>query len=88
VCQDLAELPRCTVWILRRFENGIIAFEQLGANPVQELLTEAQYLDRLRAWWYPAAWTAVTPRNPPELTAADLKQVEVEVLALARKRGR
>lgn len=62
VLRDLAHLPRCTVWMLALHDNGIIAFQQFGKQPVEDLLTTQEYLERLRAWWY----------APPTIDAWDL----------------
>jgi hypothetical protein len=72
VLRELAHLPGCTVWFLRVLDNGLIAFQQFGRQPVEDLLTEPEYLDRLRGWWYAPptvdAWDLVsaTHRRGPE----------------------
>lgn len=52
VLRDLARLPRCTVWFLRRLAREVIGWTQYGADRQEELLSEREFQDRYRAWWH------------------------------------
>jgi hypothetical protein len=53
VLQDLAGLPRCTVWLVRRLGDGLIGWAQFGVGQTEEeVITEVEYCRRLFAWWY------------------------------------
>lgn len=55
VLRDLAGLPRCTVWLVRRMGDGLIGWVQFGVGQtIEETITEAEYCRRLFAWWYAA----------------------------------
>lgn len=51
VLRDLAGLPRCTVWFLRRLRDGRIGFAQFGSGRLEEAITVEEYRARVRRWW-------------------------------------
>lgn len=51
VLRDLAGLPRCTVWFVRRIEGGLIGWAEFGSGRLEEIITEADYCERFRCWW-------------------------------------
>lgn len=53
VLRDLAGLPRCTVWFVRRVPNGRIGWMEYrpGAPQLEEIITEREYKARFAAWW-------------------------------------
>jgi hypothetical protein len=61
----LATLPNCTVWIVRKLDDGCIGVG-LPDRP-QEQVTVADYRERLRCWWYPL----VVASPPPERASDD-----------------
>lgn len=62
VLRDLACLPRCTVWFVRRIDGGLIGFAVFGSGKREEVISEREFCERYRRWW----------SNEP-LTAADIK---------------
>lgn len=48
---DLATLPRCTVWFLRRLGNDVIGFGHFQSGRREEQITVTEYRRRLRCWW-------------------------------------
>jgi hypothetical protein len=53
VLRDLAGLERCTVWFVRRLPQRRIGWMEYraGAPQVEEIISEAEYQARYRAWW-------------------------------------
>ena len=51
VLRDLAGLPRCTVWFVRRIGRGLIGWAEFGSGRVEEIITEQTYKDRFSSWW-------------------------------------
>lgn len=51
VLEDLAGLPRCTVWFVRRLDYGCVGWVQYGSERVEELISEEEYCNRFRRWW-------------------------------------
>lgn len=71
----LAPLPGCSVWFLRRLGDGLIGWAVFGTGKLEEVITEAEYQERLRRWWLnvpvtPPARSAPCGFVPP--TAADI----------------
>jgi hypothetical protein len=52
VMRDLSALPRCTVWLLRRLDDGLIGWWDVSSERGAETLTIEEYRDRLHRWWY------------------------------------
>lgn len=73
VLRDLANLPRCTVWFLRRMDGGLIGFGQFGSGRPEEVITEDEYRDRLRRWW----------NAEPTFTTAKMEPIAVPSTVLA-----
>jgi hypothetical protein len=69
VLKELAGLPRCTVWFLRRLPDSLIGWSEFGSGRPEEVISEYEYRERLRRWWNPLP--ALKPGA--ELTAADIK---------------
>jgi hypothetical protein len=54
--RDLAGLSRCTVWLVRRMEDGQIGWAQFGVGQrCEEVISVTEYQRRLFAWWYAPA---------------------------------
>jgi hypothetical protein len=51
VLRELAGLPRCTVWFVRRAGMGRIGWAQFGSNRLELLITEKEYQRIYQAWW-------------------------------------
>lgn len=49
--RELAELPRCTVWFVRRRDDGLIGWAAFGSGKTECAITVEQYRDRLQRWW-------------------------------------
>lgn len=75
VLSELAGLPRCTVWFVRRLGNGRIAFGEFRSGRRQEELSEAEFQERFRRWWYPECPTAAVVNDTRDaiLAAADIR---------------
>lgn len=76
VLTDLADLPCCTVWFLRRIDGRQIGFGQFRSGRREEIISESEYRERLRRWW--ANVEIFGPARPiadvsRELTAADIR---------------
>ncbi len=52
VLADLAHLPGCTVWFVRRLGRGLIGWARFGSGKCEETITEGEYRRRLHCWWY------------------------------------
>jgi len=68
VLRDLAELPRCTVWFVRRLDNHMLGWAQFGSGRYEETITVDEYRRRLAQWWAGEHITSVTAL--PALAAA------------------
>jgi hypothetical protein len=53
VLRELAYLPRCTVWFVRRLGENQIGWAQFGSGCRERVISEAEYQELLRRWWYP-----------------------------------
>lgn len=51
VLRDLAGLPKCTVWFVRRMDNGCVGWAAFGSGKTEEVITEDEYCNRFRCWW-------------------------------------
>ena len=51
VLRELAHLPGCTVWFVRKRDDGRIGWAVFGSGRREEAMTEADYRRRLRCWW-------------------------------------
>lgn len=60
ILRDLAKLPRCTVWVVRRNGDGVILFEHEPYS-VGVAIGVDEYRARLSAWWQNTTFTASTP---------------------------
>lgn len=49
--RELAGLPRCTVWFVRRRDDGLIGFAVFGEGQPEREITVAEYRARLLRWW-------------------------------------
>jgi hypothetical protein len=49
--RELATLPGCTVWFVRRRDDGWIGFAVFGSGQAEEAITVEEYRRRLAAWW-------------------------------------
>jgi len=49
----IATKRNCTVWILRRMKSGKIQFQQCGANGIAQIISEDEYKELVKLWWYP-----------------------------------
>lgn len=77
VLRELADLPKCTVWFVRRLDNGCIGWAQFGSGHVEEVITEQEYCARFRRWWNdePPTEPPADPKSRPSngmLTAAEI----------------
>ena len=61
VLKDLAGLPRCTVWFVRRLEDGQIGLGEFGSGRREETLSVCEFQQRYRRWWFP---DEALPREP------------------------
>lgn len=49
---ELAGLPRCEVWFVRRMDGGLIGWYRFPATADDEVvITEAEYRELLAGWW-------------------------------------
>lgn len=64
VLRELAGLPRCTVWFVRRLDRGCVGWVQYGDVRAEELLSEQEYQARFQRWW----------NNEPIISATDLQE--------------
>lgn len=48
---ELAGLPRCTVWFVRRIDGGLIGWAQFGSGKPVVAITETEYRRLLACWW-------------------------------------
>lgn len=67
VLRDLAHLPRCTVWFLRRLENGGIGFGHFRSGRREEHIQVDEYRRRLKCWWENVDYAIVAPAPPDDL---------------------
>ena len=51
VLRDLAGLPRCTAWFVRRLPENRIGWAQFGSGRFEESITVQQYQEYFRCWW-------------------------------------
>ena len=51
VLSELAHLPGCTVWFVRRCDDGRIGFAQFGTGKYEEIISVEEYRCRLARWW-------------------------------------
>jgi hypothetical protein len=66
VLRDLAGLPACTVWFVRRLPGrriGWIDYRQ-GKPCLEEILTEQEYRDRFIQWWSNGAQPVAPVKAP------------------------
>jgi hypothetical protein len=57
VLRDLANLPRCTVWFVRKIDSDHVGWARFGSGqPDEKTITVTEYRALLAAWW----------RNEPE----------------------
>lgn len=78
VCRDLATLDRCTVWFVRRRDDGLIGFAVFGSGQPEAEITVDEYLDHLRRWW----------NNQPEPVLSEDALLDLEIMrADARRQG-
>lgn len=72
---DLAHLPRCTVWFVRRIGDGRIGWAQFRSGRREEIITESEYQERFRCWWQDHAFPPAPPSvsQSAVLTADDIR---------------
>lgn len=53
VLRELAGLPRCTVWLVRRMRRNRIGWIDYrpGSPQFEEIISEREYQTRYAAWW-------------------------------------
>lgn len=51
VLSDLACLPGCTVWFVRRLDSGLIGWAQFGSGRPEVPITVTEYRRLLACWW-------------------------------------
>ena len=74
----LARRDGITVWFVRILGAGRIGFAEFGAGQLLEVISESEYTDRFRRWWYPNAVAAPVEvaasasASTPEPTAAEI----------------
>ena len=51
VLRELAHLPGCTVWFVRKRSDGRIGWAAFGSGRTEEVITAAEYRRRLQCWW-------------------------------------
>jgi len=51
ILSDLAHLPGCTVWFIRRLESGCIGFGHFRSGRREEVISVFEYRRRLQCWW-------------------------------------
>jgi len=73
VLRELAHLPKCTVWFVRRLDAGFIGWAQFGSGQQEEeVISIEEYQERLRCWW--AGRPIVVHEDTRDmLTAADIR---------------
>ena len=74
VLRELARLPRCTVWLVRKRADGMIGWASIGADwkvPPEEPLTVRQYQHRLEWWWFHDRDAA---QRSGKLTTSDIRR--------------
>lgn len=59
----LSGLPRCTVWLVRRLNGGMLGFAVSGKP--EEVISEEEYRRRLRLWWGGSESDETMPAPPP-----------------------
>ena len=71
VLRELAHLPGCTVWFVRKRDDGRIGWAVFGSGRREEAITEADYRRRLQGWWDNQPYEAPAP-NGHELAASEI----------------
>ena len=71
VLRDLAGLPRCEVWFVRRADGGRIGWARFGSLDHEELLTVEEYRERFRRWWKNEAVTPAPAQSIDQPMTAD-----------------
>ena len=66
VLRDLATLPRCTVWMVRRIDHQHIGLGVFGSGRPEERITVDEYRRRLAAWWHGPEAAVVDVSTPVE----------------------
>lgn len=72
--RDLAKLPRCTVWLARKRDDGRIGMAVIVSNrkvPPEERITVREYQRRLEQWWFPERYPPSNTKTSG-ITAADI----------------
>jgi hypothetical protein len=77
VLRDLAGLPRCTVWFVRRIDAGRIGWAEFGSGRrTEEVITTHEYRERFRRWWSGGGRNGgavkTARRSTGQLTAAEI----------------
>lgn len=73
VLSDLAGLPRCTVWFIRRLGDGRIGFGEFRSGRREENISEFEFQERYRRWWFPDRPPASLPKTSGLLTATEIR---------------
>ncbi len=70
ILRDLANLPGCTVWFLRRLDLDRIDFGHFGSGRRAEVINVFEYRRRLACWWANEDYRTVpihdTPPDPTD----------------------
>lgn len=53
---ELATLPRCTVWFVRRRDDGRIGWALFGSGRQEIVISVEEYRARLQCWWNSRAY--------------------------------
>jgi len=72
VLRDLAGLPRCTVWFVRRIDGHRIGWAAFGSGKTEETITEAEYCRRFLCWWHDKPHDTPAAVCDHTLTASDI----------------
>ena len=60
----LSRLQRCTVWLVRKRDDGRLGWAQFGVTEVERAITTPEYRGRLKSWWDNTSYSA--SKNTPE----------------------
>ena len=72
VLRELAHLPGCTVWFVRKRDDGRIGWAVFGSGRREAAITEADYRRRLQGWW---------DNQPPEAPGAHRGELAASEIA-------